>query len=233
MSMIIDVILIALVLLVVYKAYQKGFVKTFLDTFSVFVSGIASFSLCRTVADSAYDMFIGDLVKTEFKRALDDLNSGASLGDKLNAMVDALPKPAIGIAEYMGVNLDYLKANLSGASSASDADLIEIVADKIAYDLMIGVVQVVCFFALFIIFSLVVKALSSFISHVVDKLPIVGGLDSLLGIVLGLVKGAIILLAVGVLLTVFVATAEEGSPLLAIEESKIYTFLSSFNPLLK
>ena len=111
--------------------------------------------------------------------------------------------------------------------------LLDPVADKIAYDLMIGVVQVVCFFALFIIFSLVVKALSSFISHVVDKLPIFGGLDSLLGIVFGLLKGAIILLAVGVLLTVIVATAESGSPLLAIEESKIYNVLISLIPILK
>ena len=88
MSMIVDVILIAVVLLVVYKAYQSGFVKTFLDTFSVFIAGIASFSLCRTVADAAYDMFIGDLVKTEFKRALDDLNRGSSLSEKLNAITE-------------------------------------------------------------------------------------------------------------------------------------------------
>lgn len=233
MSMIVDVILIAVVLLVVYKAYQSGFVKTFLDTFSVFIAGIASFSLCRTVADAAYDMFIGDLVKTELKRALDDLNRGSSLSEKLNAMIEALPKPAIGIAEYTGVNIEYLKSTVSGANSASDADLIEIVADKIAYDLMIGVVQVVCFFALFIIFSLVIKVLSSFISHIVERLPVIGGLDSLLGIVFGLIKGSVILLAVGVLLTVIVATAEEGSPLLAVEDSKIYSLLSSFNPLLK
>ena len=233
MSMIIDVILVVLVLLIVYKSYQKGFVKTFLDTFSVLISAIASFAFSGTVADTAYDMFIGDLVKTEFKRVLDDLNKGASLSDKLNAMIEALPKPAIGIAEYTGVNLEYLKSTVSGASSATDEQLIEIVADKIAYDLMIGVVQVISFFALFIIFTLVIKVLSSFISHVVEKLPIVGGLDSLLGIVFGLLKGAIILLAVGVLLTVIVATAESGSPLLAIEESKIYTALTSLIPILK
>ncbi|MBO5897001.1 MAG: CvpA family protein [Clostridia bacterium] len=233
MSMIIDVILVVLVLLIVYKSYQNGFVKTFLDTFSVLISAIASFAFSGTVADTAYDMFIGDLVKTEFKRALDDLNKGVSLSDKLNAMIEALPKPAIGIAEYTGVNLEYLKSTVSGASSATDAQLIEIVADKIAYDLMIGVVQVISFFALFIIFTLVIKVLSSFISHVVEKLPIVGGLDSLLGIVFGLLKGAIILLAVGVLLTVIVATAESGSPLLAIEESKIYTALTSLIPILK
>ncbi len=232
MSIIIDVILVALILIVVYKSYQNGFVKTFLDTFSVFISGIVSFALCGKVADTAYDMFIGDLVKTEFKRALDEFN-GSGAKDKINAMIDALPKPAIGIAEYTGVNIEYLKSTVSAVSSVSDADLIEVVADKIAYDLMIGVVQIIAFFALFIIVSLVVKVLSSLISHIVEKLPVVGGLDSLLGIVFGLVKGAVILLAVGVLLTVIVATAESGSPLLAIEESKIYGLLSSFNPLLK
>ena len=233
MSIVVDVILVALILIVVYKSYQKGFVKTFLDTFSVFISGIASFSLCGTVADTAYDMFIGDLVKTEFKHALDDLNNGTSFKDKITAMIDALPKPAIGIAEYSGVNIEYLKSTVSGASSVSDSELIEIVADKIAYDLMIGVVEVISFFVLFILVSLLVKALSNFISHIVERLPIAGGLNSLLGIVFGFVKGAIILLAVGVLLTVIVATAESGSPLLAIEDSTIYGLLSSFNPLTK
>jgi hypothetical protein len=79
MSMIIDVILVVLVLLIVYKSYQNGFVKTFLDTFSVLISAIASFAFSGTVADTAYDMFIGDLVKTEFKRALDDLNNGVAI----------------------------------------------------------------------------------------------------------------------------------------------------------
>ena len=138
MSIIIDVILIALILLVVYKAYQNGFVKTFLDTFSVFISAIASFAFCGKVADTAYDMFIGDLVKTEFKHALDEISSGASATAKLNAMIERLPKPALGIAEYTGVNVEHLKATVSGLSGASDAELIDIVADRIAYDLMIG-----------------------------------------------------------------------------------------------
>lgn len=230
---IIDVILVALILIVVYRAYQTGFVKTFLDTFSVFISGIASFALCGTVADAAYNMFVGDLVKTEFKRALDDLNKGTPFGEKISAMVDALPKPAIDIAKYTGVNIDVLKTAVSGASGATDEELIEIVADKMAYDLMIGVVQAISFIVLFVLLSLIVKVLSGFISHIVERIPVVGGLDSLLGIVFGLMKGVIILAAAGVLLTVIVATAEPGSPLLAIEDSAIYGLLSSFNPLLK
>ena len=39
MSIIVDVILVVLLFIVVYKSYQKGFVKTVLDTFSVFVRG--------------------------------------------------------------------------------------------------------------------------------------------------------------------------------------------------
>ena len=178
-------------------------------------------------------MFVGDLVKTEFKRALDDLNRGTPFSEKISAMVDALPKPAIDIAKYTGVNIDILKTTVSGASGATDEELIEIVADKMAYDLMIGVVQVISFVVLFVLLSIVVKVLSGFISHIVERIPVVGGLDSLLGIVFGLMKGVIILAAVGVILTVVVATAESGSPMQAIEDSAIYGLLSSFNPLLK
>ena len=81
--------------------------------------------------------------------------------------------------------------------------------------------------------ALIVKVLSSMISHIVEKLPVVGGLDSLLGIIFGLVKGGVILLAVGVLLSVIVATAPEGSPLLVIKDSVIYGILATFNPILK
>ncbi len=233
MSMVIDVILVALILLVVYKAYSKGFVATFLETFSVFISGIVSFALCGTVADSAYNMFVKDLVKTEFARALDEISGSAPIKDKVTAMLDALPKPAIGIAEYTGVNLEYLKSTLWGLGSASNEELIELVADKVAYDLMIGVIEVIAFLGLFILVSLLVRMLSSFFSHIIEKIPVVGGMDSLLGIVFGLVKACVILLAVGVLLSVIVATAGGGSPLLAIEESKIYGFLTGFNPILE
>ena len=233
MSIIVDVILVALLFIVVYKSYQKGFVKTVLDTFSVFVSGIVSFALCGTVADSAYNLFIGDLVKTEFSRALDGLTQRTPFKERLDIMIDALPKPALGIAEYTGVTVEYLKSTVIGASSATNEELIEIVADKIAYDLMIGVIQVVCFFALFVLVALIVKVLSSMISHIVEKLPVVGGLDSLLGIIFGFVKGGVILLAVGVLLSVIVATAPEGSPLLVIKDSVIYGILATFNPILK
>ena len=131
---------------------------------------------------------------------------------------------AVGLKTWTMVKADTLV-------SYTDEQLIEIVADKVAYDIMIVIVQAITFMVLFVLVSLLVKFVSSFLSDTLSKLPVVGKLDSGLGAVFGLLKGCLIVAAVSVLFTIIVATAEANSPLLAIEESYIYGFLKSISPI--
>lgn len=230
MSIIFDVLLIAVVVVVIILSKNKGFVASCLDTLSLVISAVVSFLFTNKIADFVYHLFVEDLVKTTFKNALDDASNGLTVGEKVSTMVDALPQSALKLAEYFGINIEHLKHNTS-MGMFTDEELIEVVTEKVAYDIMILIVQAICFIVLFILVSLLVKFVSSFLSATLSKIPLVGQLDSVLGACFGLVKGCIIVVSISVLLTIIVATAEPNSPLLAIEDSFIYGFLKDLSPI--
>lgn len=230
MGLIVDVLLIGFIIFIVVSSSRKGFISSFLDTFSTFISAIISFTFCNQVADWAYDLFVKDLVKTEFLQALDDVSGGASLTEKVSAMIDSLPVAAVQVSNYFGVNVEALKSSLMGGYNASNEQLVELVTEQIAYDIMIDIIRIICLIALFVVLSLLIRFASQFFSHTLEKIPLVGSLNSILGGAFGLVKACIIVVALGVFLSIIVATAQADSPMLLIEDSVIYGIISGFNP---
>lgn len=225
-----DIAVIAVVVFVVVVSAKKGFVATCLDSFSMVISAIASYKLCANVANSMYDLFIKDLVKTEFRQALDDMSGVLSVREKVVGMIDALPEAAVKLASGMGIDVNNLSSILI-PSSANDDVLIDTIANTLAYDIMITLTEIVVFIALFIIFSLLIRFISSFFKHNLEKLPFVGKLDTLLGGALGLVKALVLVFAGSVVVYIIAQTAEPGSPLEVILSSKFYLFMDQYNPI--
>ena len=230
MGIVFDLIFVGIIVAVVILSKNKGFVASCLDSLSLIISSIVSFLFTKQIADAVYNLAVKDLVKTSFKNALDDAGRGLTIADKVDRMVSALPESALKLADYIGVNIEGLKQR-AAFGMHTDEELIEVVANTVAYDVMIVVVQAITFMVLFVAVSLIVKFASGFLSKTLSKLPVVGKLDSGLGAVFGLVKGAVIVIAVSVLFTIIVATAEANSPLLAIDDSYIYNFLKSISPI--
>lgn len=230
MGIVFDLIFVGIIVAVVILSKNKGFVASCLDSLSLIISSIVSFLFTKQIADAVYNFAVRDLVKTSFKNVIDNASKGLTIAEKVDKMVAALPEEALKLADYVGVNIDGLKMN-AAFGMHTDEELIEIVADKVAYDVMIIIVQAITFMVLFVAVSLIVKFASSFLSQTLSKLPVVGKLDTGLGAVFGLVKGVVIVIAVSVLFTIVVATAETNSPLLAIDDSYIYNFLKSISPI--
>ena len=225
-----DIIVVAIILLIIVLSAKKGFVASCLDSFSMVISAFVAYVFSPKVADILYDMFIKDLVKTEFRQALDDMSSTLSVKDKVAGMIEALPETAVKLAESMGINLNNLVTGIIPSNADNEA-LIETVADTLAYNIMITLTEIVVFICLFIIATLLVRFVSSFFSHNLEKLPVVGKVDTLLGAVLGLIKAVVIVFAGSVIMYIAAQTAEPGSTLEAIKSSQVYMFMDEYNPI--
>lgn len=228
-----DIVIIALVVLIIVMSAKKGFVSTCLDTFSMAISAFASYKLCKGAADYLYELFIKDLVKTEFRQALDDMSASLSVKEKVVGMIEALPETAVKLASSMGIDVNNFTSTLVSTIAKDEEALIENVANTLAYDIMITLTEIVVFIALFIIFTLLVRFVSTFFSNNLEKLPVVGKVDTLLGGVLGLIKAVVIVFAGSVILYIIAQTAEPGSPLEMIEGSQIYMFMNENNPIIE
>ncbi len=229
---IIDIILIAIAILVIVRSAKKGFVASFLDTFSVVISTFVSYKLTPTVADSLYQFCIRDLIRTEFRQALDAMSKNLSVGEKVSGMIQSLPETAVKLAGSMGIDVNNFSSSFVSSVATTEEALIDQVVDTIAYDIMISITKIVVFIVLFILASLLVRFISTFLSKSLEKLPIIGGIDTVVGGALGLVKAAVIIFAGCVLLYIIAQTAEPGSPLEMIRASAIYNFMEQNNPII-
>lgn len=227
---VIDLLLVILAVVIIVLSAKKGFVASCLDAVSVVLSGFAAYKFFEPVAEWVYNLFVHDLVMTSFARALDDMSSKLTVPEKITGMIESLPQSAVKIAEGMGFSLESVIGTVN-QSLANDKDaFISEVTDKIAYNIMITITEIIVFIALFVIICVLIRLFANFFSDNLKKIPLVGKADTLLGGVLGAVKGAIVLVVVTTVLYIIFSTAEAGSPLIAIGDSKLYNFLAGFNP---
>jgi uncharacterized membrane protein required for colicin V production len=227
-----DIVIVVLMAVVVILSAKKGFVASCLDTFSMAISAFSSYVLCPTVSNKLYDMFIRDLVKTEFSQALDDMSSTLSVQEKVSGMLLSLPETAVKLAQSMGVDVNNLSASIVSSVGSSEEAFIDMVVDTFAYKIMITLTEIVVFIALFILITILVRFVSSFFSHNLEKIPVIGQFDTVLGLAFGVVKAVVLLFAASVVLYIVAQTADPGSPLESLEASKIYMFMNEYNPII-
>ncbi|MGN1315683.1 MAG: CvpA family protein [Acutalibacteraceae bacterium] len=231
MAYIFDIIIIALFVFLVVKAYKAGFVSTVIDTFALAISAILSYKFFEPVAESAYNLFVRDLVETRFTRVLDSVSSSLSVADKVSAMIDGLPNGAVKFAQVLGINFKELVNSVSASGNVSDDELISLAVDKIGHTIMINVVEVVTFVLLFVVIVLVLRFLAGFFKNL-NKIPLVGTLNAVLGGVIGVAKAVAIVFIVCTVFY-FIAGMSGAAPVIeAINNSKIYMLIIENNPII-
>lgn len=231
MSVIVDIILVALFVFLTVAAYKKGLISTLIDTLSVVISAVVSYKFFESVAEKAYDLLMRDLVETRFTRVLDEISSGLSISDKVFAMIDGLPQGAVKLAEAMGVNMNSLATSISSSGNLSDEELISLAVDKIGHTIMINVTEVITFIALFIILTLALKFIAKIFQKAND-IPLLGKLNASLGAVIGLAKAAAIVYVVCTAFYFIAGMSGAGPVLEAINSSKIYAIIIENNPII-
>lgn len=232
MNFIVDAIIIALIVLVIVRSVKKGFASSLVDTFAMVIASVGSYIVTPKVAQFLYDNFIRSTVSKGFEKALDEINSGAAISEKVDAMIASLPESAVNLAQSLGlVNLNAVGSGLHMSGTIDNSQLISTVLNDIAYNVMITITKVVAFFVLFILFTLVLRVVSKFLENV-NKIPLIGKLNSTLGGVLGVVKAAIIVLVVCTVMYFIVSSSDNAELVNAITCSKLYNFITENNPIL-
>lgn len=232
MNYIVDAIIIALIVLVIVRSAKKGFASSLVDTFAMVIASVASYMVTPKVAQFLYDNFIRSTVSKGFEKALDEISSGAAINEKVDAMIASLPESAVNLAQSLGlVNINSIGSGLHMSGAIDNTELISTVLNDIAYNVMITITKVVAFFVLFVLFTLVLRVVSKFLENV-NKIPLIGKLNSTLGGVLGVVKAVIIVLVVCTVMYFIVSSSNNTELVNAISGSKLYNLITENNPIL-
>ena len=181
MHILIDIILVAVLLLSAIKHFRRGLMHTVYNIGKFIASVIAAVIFGKPLACLLADGVLGNAVTDRVYAKLLDF-----VGDsKLSDFFANLPSGFASFVKLFGVDIASLEEQFAGAENTEE--IIRKMAETIAYPLS-GIICAIIAYALvfvvaFLILSIVVLCLKKI------KIPLLTGVDKLLGLVLGLVLG--------------------------------------------
>ena len=231
MSIVIDLILLAVIAFSVIVSMKRGFVRTAIELAGFVLAIVIAFTFSGPLADTTYDSAIRPGVETAIEEGItsavgniNDINES-----NVDKVWDALPGFLKTNSENFGLSRETLEGDLIALDATGIEETAAGIADSVARPVISTLLKTIFAVLMFLIISLVTK----FLAVPINKLfsfSIIGKINSLLGGVLGAVKGAI-----GVaIISLIVSLTESGFLFFTPENLQatwIYSFFSGFLPM--
>lgn len=216
MAWIYDLLFLVVFAFAAVVSWQKGFLASLTELIGAVVGvGVAVWA-SRTLAGPIYDQFLSGSVTEKVENAV--AQSGGDLAAAVQGL-DFLPETVrTTLAQLVQSAGDTLPGQITTALEP----------------ILLPFVQVLLFVVLCLIVRLVFRLLVGLFRGV-NAVPLVGGVNRLLGLVMGLVTGALDCWLLALLLW-FIASVTAGSleflTLSVLDQSVGYNFFGAFNPFL-
>lgn len=199
MNYIIDIILVAIVLLVVFIGSKKGFIVTVIDLIAGIVAVIAAKFASTGVAAFIYENILRSTVIEFLTEKYKDLQTGlAGLIDNIFSAFDFLPDGIIAFLQSSGA-FDSQAISTDIISSITTVDQLE---SQIVAPVLLSILGLICFAVLSVIFVFLFRIIGRLVSRLIKVSKLAEKLDSILGAVCGLVKGCLYVLVIAAVICV-------------------------------
>lgn len=227
MSILLDIILIAIFVVYIILATQKGFVRTVLELVATIAAVFLAFQFSPIIAQSVYDGFVEEKIVSTIEENAGENIDTLTVGEEINAVIDSIPDFAISFASSVGVEVSDIKEQASSIKIDTD-NISQSLADEIAEPIVTGALTVIIFIILYIVLSVALKIAAKYISKLFN-IPLVKSLNQSLGGVAGAIKGAISLVVICTALR-FIFGDSESEMSTVVDESFVVGLLEKINP---
>lgn len=209
-------VVIVLLLLCFFYGLRRGFLKIVLTTLALVVTIVAAGLLTPYLSKWLGTTFIGTGIEKSIDSYMDkkiDKSSEAMVNktkELQETVIDKLPLPK------------FLKKDISKKNETSQYKLLDVSTFKeyISKRLSNIILQAISYIILLVVIYAVLRIILRIIG-VIGKIPIIGGINRLLGGVLCLIEGLLILWCICFLVTAISGTAFGESVLKVINESPV------------
>lgn len=209
MSIIVDLVILAIMILCIIIGYVRGLTGALIKILSFVLSIVIAFILFIPISNLIID-------KTQIDENLEQTIRETIIGNEQNKE-ENMPQA---ITDYIGQKVENV---------ADDAK--EAIADSTARDVAVTIVKAGTWILLFIIARILLIFLR-FITALIAKLPVIKQCDKLGGIIYGIIEGLIIIYVLLAIIS-FVSPMLSGNLANAIDKSYIGSIMYNNNLLLK
>ncbi len=230
MSWILDGIVVLLLVIAVILGYKRGFISTAVQLAGYIFAFLIALSLSATVAEFTYDRFIGEKITESVSAAFSE-NTGSSVSEKVDSMLDTLPAF---LQTALSENEDVQNAlsTIDDKTENTITAVTETVVKQILRPVVVALLRFVVFIILFLLLLLVVKLLSKLVKPLA-KLPLIRQVDGILGVVLGAVNGCILSIVAVTVMQLIITAGSTTGPFTAenLQNSVLASWIADINPL--
>lgn len=227
MKYLLDAVVILIFLLCIWIGCKRGFIKTvtgivaFLAALAV--SALLSGPVAELIYDKAVEPSIVETVDTQIEQS-----EGTAI-EGLNSAYQSLPDVVKNLLAQAGIeDVDDLAQNMPMGINTPISESVNAVVEPVLLPLIKALCSLLLFFIVYILVSIVLRMFD-----LVAKLPLLKQVNKTLGVVGGIVSGALwALLAVTVLQVLAATGAADGAiTLQTIEDTAVVNWIAGFNPL--
>ena len=194
----VDLAIIAILILFIWRSAVRGFVRTLIETVGGIIIICTAFSLSNSLAGYVYDNYMrSDIVNSIADTAK---TTGLKSAEAVDEIWDSLPSVVRGAAAVGGFDKQSL-SNVVGDTVNAGAEQVEqLVADNIVRPIVTGALSFIISLVLITVLMFLLHKIARWINSMF-KLPLINSVNSALGGVLGAVKGALVVFALIVLIS--------------------------------
>lgn len=205
MSYIIDIILVAILVLIVFLASKKGLVVTLFDI----ASGIIAFIAAKLLSPIAADYIYGGYVREGVIEFLSEKYNGieASIADAVNNIASVFSFLPSGVLQYAD-SAGFLDSDTVASGIMESITTVSQLETKIVAPVVTAIITIVCFAVLALILLVVLRIVGRLLAKLVTMTKLTKRLDSILGAVLGAAKGCIYVFILAAIISVVSYSSE-------------------------
>lgn len=232
MPIIYDSVVVFVIISSVIFSYKRGFLRSILSLVSYCVSFFIANFLGRFVSQIIFDNFIKANVEHDIFNTLNNsLNSGSMMSsiNKISSIIpDWLTSYLIGDKTVNDVAGGFIAKNDLNAASS-------VIADQIFRPYIIMIISIIAFFVLFAAVKLLFRYVYM-LTRVVERMPVIGTLNGLLGGLCGVVKAGILLFIIAIIVFVVILLTKNEMNWIntgIINETHLFYMFYKFIPFIK
>lgn len=226
-----DILLIVILVLSISFAARKGFIRTLIELVGYIIALIAAAYLGGMLAEFVFETFVrGGMVSSIQEQieatGLNDIATG------ITGAFESLPSYITDTIAALGITPSAVAAQLTGDGLTAESVAASVV-DVAVKPAMLTMLRSVFHVILFVILLFVVRRIARLCGFV-NKIPLVGDLNIVLGGAFGLLKGVVWVLFLCTVVSLLQPMLQEVWPFFndeTIESSYLFRFVYHNNPI--
>lgn len=222
-AVIIDIVLCAVIVITTIYYARKGFLAGVIDLAANLLSMGLAWGISGKVSPTVFENFFKSGLIDKMAHNIQQ-QGGVNLNALLNGLEGFLPKKL----------LDSIAASASTLLDSDAPNLAQQVVEHVIAPLVIPLITVVVFFATFALCRVAAALLVTALTNV-NRIPLLGGANRLLGGVVGAAAGILYVLLGLCLIWAVVVITNGTLPVLndkTLAGSRFYSFFAAYNPFL-